>query len=517
MWTLGSADGDERTPPRARHRRIAATEGTVERRATGGTTTMAPRSDERQAPRHTSPRWLPKYARGLVALDFAVAAAAAVVAPLVRFADGSSSGHAYVVCTLLFPVLWVVAAAASRAYEQRFLGTGSEEYRRVFNAAVRYGAVVASVAFGFAAPIPRGYVVVSFPLATFGALVGRYAARQVLHAARRKGSCHHRVLLVGTERSISELVRQVRRDTYAGFTVVGACLDRSTQDTIDGVPVVGTSGTILDALWATGADTLAVTAWSILSQQQMRQLAWDLEGSDIDVLVAPAITDVTGPRIHIRPVAGLPLLHVEQPEFTGSRRVLKGGFDRLLALGALLLLSPLLLTIAVIIRLTSPGPALFRQVRVGKGGREFEMLKFRSMRVTAEAELAALMAQNEAGDGLLFKIRKDPRITPIGAWLRRFSLDEVPQLVNVLRGQMSLVGPRPPLPAEVRHYGDDVHRRLLVKPGLTGLWQVSGRSDLPWDEAVRLDLDYVENWSLAMDLTILWRTGAAVVSRRGAY
>lgn len=488
-----------------------------QRRSSGSTATLPRRAVERAAPRHTSPGWLARYSRLLVLLDFCVSTVAALAAPLVHFADPSPSGRAYLVCSLLFPVLWVVAAAASRAYEQRFIGNGSEEYRRVFNAAIRYGAVVAAVAFGFAAPIPRGYVVVSFPLATAGVLVGRYVARQLLHAKRRRGRCQHRVLLVGTERSISELVRQVRRDTYAGFRVVGACLDRSTDDTIDGVPVVGTSQTILDALWTTGANTVAITAWSILSQQQLRKLAWDLEGSDIDVLVAPALTDVTGPRIHIRPVAGLPLLHIEQPEFTGGRRVLKGGFDLLVASSALLLLSPLLLTIALIIRLTSPGPALFRQVRVGKGGREFEILKFRSMRVTAEAELAALMAQNEANDGVLFKIRNDPRITPIGAWLRRFSLDEVPQLINVLRRQMSLVGPRPPLPDEVRQYGDDVHRRLLVKPGLTGLWQVSGRSDLPWEEAVRLDLDYVENWSLALDLSILWKTGAAVLSRRGAY
>lgn len=486
-------------------------------RRAGGATVLARRSAARRAPQHTRPHWLYRYARGLVILDFCVATMAAVAAPLVRFADRGSSGQRYLICSLLFPVLWVIATAASRGYEERFIGNGSEEYRRVFNAAIRYGAVVASVAFGFRAPVPRGYVVVTFPLALLGALVGRYLARQYLHARRRRGRCQHRVLLVGTERSVSELVRQVRRDTYAGFKVVGACLDRSNEDAVDGVPIVGTSGTVLEALWATGADTVAITAWSILSQRQLRQLAWDLEGSDIDVLVVPAITDVTGPRIHIRAVAGLPLLHVEQPEFTGSRRVLKGGFDRLVAATALVLLSPLLLAIAAAIRLTSPGPALFRQVRIGKGGRKFEMLKFRSMRVTAEQELADLLARNEASDGLLFKIRQDPRITAVGARLRRFSLDEVPQLVNVLRGQMSLVGPRPPLPAEVQQYADDVQRRLLVKPGLTGLWQVSGRSDLSWEESVRLDLDYVENWSLALDLSILWKTGAAVLSRRGAY
>jgi len=274
---------------------------------------------------------------------------------------------------------------------------------------------------------------------------------------------------------------------------------------------------VIAALWATGADTVAVTAWSILSQRQVRRLSWQLEGSDIDVLVAPAITDIAGPRIHIRPVAGLPLLHVEQPEFTGARRIVKGSFDRLAAALALLLLLPLLVCIGVAIRLTSSGPALFRQRRVGRGNSEFTIYKFRTMRADAEQRLADVAAANGSADGLLFKMKHDPRVTPIGAVLRRYSADELPQLINVVIGDMSLVGPRPPLPSEVARYEDDVQRRLLVKPGVTGLWQVSGRSDLAWEEAVRLDLDYVENWSLPLDLAILWRTGAAVLASRGAY
>ncbi|MDP9433287.1 MAG: sugar transferase [Actinomycetota bacterium] len=464
----------------------------------------------------TVARWQRRYVQSVLLLDLLIAALAAAVAPTVQIGGAGYPPTTYLVGSLLFPVLWVLFAAASRAYEERFLGSGSEEYRRVFNAAVRYGALVASVGFGFAAPIPRSYILIAFPLATVGTLCGRYLARQTLKAARRKGRCQHRVLLVGTERSISELVRQVRRDVDSGFTVVGACLDRSSGRDIDGVPVVGTSATIVDALVATHADTVAVTAWSILSQHQMRRLAWQLEGSAVDVLVAPAITDIAGPRIHIRPVAGLPLLHVEQPEFTGSRRLLKGGFDRLMALAVLLVISPAFVAIALAVRLTSPGPAFFRQNRVGKHGLEFPMLKFRSMVVNAEQELAHLQEQNE-GDGVLFKMRNDPRVTKVGAVLRRYSLDELPQLINVLLGQMSLVGPRPPLPSEVRQYGDDVSRRLLVKPGLTGLWQVSGRSDLSWDESVRLDLDYVENWSLALDLSIIWKTFSAVLARRGAY
>ena len=283
------------------------------------------------------------------------------------------------------------------------------------------------------------------------------------------------------------------------------------------MPVVGTSATVIEALKKTSADTVAVGAWSDFNQSDLRRLSWELEGSGVALVVAPSLTDIAGPRIHIRPVAGLPLLHVEQPEFSGGRRLLKGSTDRLSALVVLLIASPVLLGLAIGVRVTSRGGALFRQTRVGVDGRTFTMFKFRSMYADAEARLADLENQNQNADGLLFKMRDDPRVTPIGRWLRRFSLDEVPQLLNVVAGDMSLVGPRPPLPREVAQYGQDVRRRLLVRPGLTGLWQISGRSDLSWEESVRLDLHYVENWSLALDAMIIWKTVFAVLRRRGAY
>jgi exopolysaccharide biosynthesis polyprenyl glycosylphosphotransferase len=324
------------------------------------------------------------------------------------------------------------------------------------------------------------------------------------------------VVVVGRERSCAELIRQLRSESHAGFMVVGACIDRTSATEVEGVPVVGNSMSIIDALRTTGADTVAVGAWSDLTQAGLRRLSWELEGSGVDLVVAPALTDVAGPRIHIRPVSGLPLLHVEEPEFSGVRRLLKGSVDRGGAMAALLVLLPLFLAIAVCVRLSSRGPALFRQERVGTDGKAFTMYKFRSMYIDAEQRLADLKDKNE-GDGVLFKMRDDPRVTPVGKWLRRFSLDELPQLINVATGTMSLVGPRPPLESEVKQYENDVRRRLLVKPGLTGLWQISGRSDLSWEESVRLDLHYVENWSLALDLVILWKTAFAVISRKGAY
>jgi exopolysaccharide biosynthesis polyprenyl glycosylphosphotransferase len=274
---------------------------------------------------------------------------------------------------------------------------------------------------------------------------------------------------------------------------------------------------VLESVRTLRATAVAVAECPELEGSALRQLMWDLEGTGVDVLVGSALTEVTGPRLSIRPLAGLPLLQVEEPELTGARRLLKSLTDRTIALIIIALALPALVVLGLAVRLTSRGPAIFRQTRVGRHGGTFTMFKFRSMYVDAEARLAGLATQNERAEGLLFKMRDDPRVTPVGRFLRKWSLDELPQLFNVLIGTMSLVGPRPPLPREVAQYGNDVRRRLLVKPGLTGLWQVSGRSDLPWDESVRLDLGYVENWSLAMDFVILIRTVVVVLRRSGAY
>jgi exopolysaccharide biosynthesis polyprenyl glycosylphosphotransferase len=264
-----------------------------------------------------------------------------------------------------------------------------------------------------------------------------------------------------------------------------------------------------------GADTLAVCGSASAEPGELRRLAWQLEGTGIDLIVAPQLTDIAGPRVHVRPVEGLPLLYVEEPTLSGVAWLVKNVLDRVAAVIGLLITLPLLLPVALAIKLSDGGPVFFRQSRVGREGKTFQVWKFRTMYVDAEERLAALVDQNES-DGLLFKIRNDPRVTPIGRFLRASSLDELPQLINVLVGEMSLVGPRP-LPAEDGDFLGDVRRRLLVRPGITGLWQVSGRSDLSWDDAVRLDLYYVDNWSLSFDLTILWRTVGVVLRSKGAY
>ncbi len=282
------------------------------------------------------------------------------------------------------------------------------------------------------------------------------------------------------------------------------------------MPVVGDLEDTASVVRNLNAGTVAVLSCPEMDGVKLRTLAWELEKTGTDLCVAPALLDVAGPRTTVRPTAGLTLLHVDHPQLSGPRQVVKDLFDRCAAAFGLAVLSPLLLVIALIIRLSDNGPALFTQTRVGKGGETFKIYKFRTMVVDAEALLCEIREKNEF-DGVLFKIRRDPRITAIGARLRKSSLDELPQLINVLRGEMSLVGPRPALPEEAAEYADHVRRRLVVKPGLTGMWQVNGRSELSWEETVRLDLRYVENWSFALDMQILWKTISVMLHGSGAY
>ncbi len=476
--------------------------------------TVVSRSVTGAPTRRSVAAWQTSMIRRLVAADLLAGGIAGVTGLLAR--SPSSTHLRYEVGTALFPFAWVVACASSRAYESRFLGTGAEEFRRLFDAGVRLFALTTLLTFAAHLEVARSYALAAFPTAVALTLLSHWSIRKDLHRRRRQGRSLHSVVVVGQDQACADLIRQLRRSVTCGFSVVGACTDNVSSDTVAGVPVLGGSSQVLEALRETGADTVAVSSWSDLSQAELRRLSWQLEGSGVSLVVAPSIVDVAGPRINIRPVSGLPLLHVEEPKFSGGRRVLKGLFDRAVAGFLLLLASPLLLVLMGLVRVDSRGPALFRQTRVGVDGRTFTMLKLRSMHVEAEDRLAGLRVVNES-DGLLFKIRDDPRVTTVGRWLRRLSLDEVPQLINIVRGDMSLVGPRPPLPAEVIRYGDDVRRRLLVKPGLTGLWQISGRSDLSWEESVRLDLHYVENWTLALDAMIVCKTFSAVLKRRGAY
>jgi exopolysaccharide biosynthesis polyprenyl glycosylphosphotransferase len=469
-------------------------------------------------PTATNPsHWMSAYLRRVAVADCACALAAGVLATQVRFASQGYLPTGYLALTCLLPVLWCIAVRLAGCYDVRFIGIGSEEFRRLLNAGASLTATIAVVSYAAKLDLARGYIAIALPAATILDLGARYCLRKHLHLKWRRGCCTRRVIAVGHAKAVTELVATLHRESYHGFSVVGACVaGEMTSDSVAGLEVAGGIDSIPEAVLRLGADTVAVLTCPEINGARLRALAWDLEKTSTDLCVAPALLDVAGPRTTIRPVAGLPLLHVDHPELAGAKQAIKGLFDKVTAALALVVLAPLFAAIALTVRCTDPGPALFRQTRVGKDGRVFTLYKFRTMVVGAEQQKALLAAQNQA-DGALFKIRRDPRVTRAGVLLRRWSLDELPQLINVLRGDMSLVGPRPALPEEVASYGSQIRRRLVVKPGITGLWQVSGRSDLPWEEAVRLDVRYVENWSFALDLQIIWKTGSAVLEGRGAY
>ena len=455
------------------------------------------------------------YVRQVAVADFSAAVVAAIAAVSVRF--GTRPNDRYLMLSLALPLLWVIAVRVFGGYEKRFLGTGPDEFRRVLNAGLSLTGALALISYAVNNELSRVYLLVSMQAIVLLDLLVRFVLRKRLHHLRARGQCMSTVVAVGHEPAVRQLISELRREPHHGLQVVAACLAyKSTATEVAGVPVVGDLDDAASVVRNIKAGTVAVLSCPEMDGVKLRTLAWELEKTGTDLCVAPALLDVAGPRTTVRPTAGLTLLHVDHPQLSGPRQVVKDLFDRCAAAFGLVALSPLMLAIAVAIRFSDSGPALFTQTRVGKGGEQFKIYKFRTMVVDAEARLAEIRGKNES-DGVLFKIRRDPRVTALGARLRKWSLDELPQLINVLRGEMSLVGPRPALPEEAAKYAAHVRRRLVVKPGVTGMWQVNGRSDLSWEETVRLDLRYVENWSFALDLQILWKTVSVMMHGSGAY
>jgi len=455
------------------------------------------------------------YVRQVAIADLAAAIVAVIAAVGVRF--GVHANDQYLVLSLALPLVWLVAVRVFGGYEKRFLGAGADEFRRILNAGLSLTGALALISYAVNNELSRVYLLVSMQVIVVLDLLVRYVLRKRLHRRRAHGLCMTGVVAVGHEPAVSQLISELRREPHHGLRVVAACLAGDSDVTeVAGVPVVGELKDTASVVRNLNAGTVAVLSCPEMDGVKLRTLAWELEKTGTDLCVAPALLDVAGPRTTVRPTAGLTLLHVDHPQLSGPRQVVKDLFDRCAAAFGLLALSPLMLAIALAIRFSDKGPVLFSQTRVGKDGEPFKIYKFRTMVVDAEARLAEIREKNEF-DGVLFKIRQDPRVTAAGARLRKWSLDELPQLFNILRGEMSLVGPRPALPEEAAKYADHVRRRLVVKPGLTGMWQVSGRSNLSWEETVRLDLRYVENWSFVLDLQILWKTFSVIFRRAGAY
>lgn len=473
--------------------------------------------------------WQRRYKRKIFATDVGIILATVFTAQYLRFGAGEQGlevspyestrfdiGYTALSATLVFGWLLTLSIFATR--DHRVIGIGVDEYKRVVTATFATFGVLAILAYLLRSQVGRGYVLIALPVGLFLLLLGRWLWRRRLHHQRLLDKNVHRTLVVGDPSKCAHVVKEISRNRVSGFSLLGAITDtQDSHEVLLGIPVLGTFSTLLKNIDDHHIDTVIMTSADSISPETLRFLGWELESRGIELVVAAALTDVAGPRIHTRPVAGLPLIHVDYPTFTGSKRFVKRASDIIASSILIILLAPVLLIVAIAVKVSSKGPIFYSQERIGRSGVSFPMFKFRSMVQNADDQLQSLLDSQGTSYRPLHKIENDPRITPIGRFIRRYSLDELPQLLNVLFGNMSMVGPRPQREAEVALYGQHDHRRLLVKPGITGLWQVSGRSSLDWDDAIRLDLYYVENWSMTGDLVLAWKTVRAVVTADGAY
>lgn len=461
--------------------------------------------------------WAREHRRALQIGDVLVALAAAAAAYVVRHGFGFTVDFLFAAAV---PLVWLSALTASGAYNVGQFGAGTEEYRAIGRAGFTTFAGVAIASYLLNANLARAFVLPLSVLLMVGTLGLHWALRHRLYLRRLSGECLRDTLVIGRADACEAMIREMKASPASGYRVVGACLTGLDQQWLGshlaGVPIVGTAETATSAVDRLGVDVVAVSSDPDLAGQALRRLGWALAERQVDLVVSPGIVEVAGPRLSLRPAAGLSLLHVERPADGWFRLVSKRMMDTILAFLITLAALPVGVAVALAIKADSPGPVFFLQERVGAHGRRFKMIKFRSMVADAEALKATVDGGNDTNK-VLFKVKSDPRVTRIGKVIRRLSIDELPQLINVLIGDMSLVGPRPSLPVEVDAYEDDALQRLRVRPGMTGMWQISGRSDLNWEQSLRLDLWYVDNWSPMLDLQILARTGRAVLARSGAY
>ncbi|MQY24839.1 sugar transferase [Nocardia aurantia] len=478
-------------------------------------------------PRSERERWQREYERWLRIGDLVVIVTAVGVAHVMRFGGTANPPLAatlplevrYTVVSALLGLVWVVCLSGAGTRSPRIFGS-PEEYRRLLSATMTLFGLIAILSLVFHLDIARGYLAIALPLGLVGLTAQRWWWRHWLTKRRLVGDCGIRVLVVGSRDAASAMIAAFSRDPGSGYQVVGMCTpDIGLVGIAVGdrtIPVVGDDRSVLAAVRYTQADTVAITATDDLGPADFRHMAWELDQIGVELIVAPGLVDISGTRLTHQLVASMPMLHVGKPQYDRARSNRKALFDICFALLAVTMLSPVLLAIAIAVKVTSTGPVFYLSERIGRNGRPFPMIKFRSMYVDADRHVDALIAA-QGGNTVFFKMKDDPRVTPVGKVIRKYSLDELPQFFNVLRGEMSVVGPRPQVRREVDSYDGVMWRRLLVKPGLTGLWQVSGRSNLSPEDSMNLDLSYVENWSMVLDLLLVSRTLGAVLRGEGAY
>ncbi|MGA0083272.1 MAG: sugar transferase [Candidatus Nanopelagicales bacterium] len=456
--------------------------------------------------------WKPNLRRNIAAADLIALILTLVFILSVRFPEtwrGELTNYEIknIVLALLVLGSWLFFLWFNGSRDINILGFGADEYKKLINATLLSFTSVAFVSYIFKLEISRLFVLSVFPFGLLVLFVVRRILRRRLLRARNQGRYLSRVLLLHTGSS-DPVEQRLALAQHAGFNVVYKIVT-AENFTFDVKEIVS------NAL-SNNCDQIMVGQSAVISAAELRKLGWALEQTNIDLIVAPAVTEIAGPRLKVSNVEGLPLLHLEQPTFSGASSVTKRVLDLTLSVVGLIVISPFLLIVAILIKSFDRGSVLYTQKRIGQNNKEFNVYKFRTMYEGSHEQRAQVMAETNK-DPRLAKDPQDPRITKPGLFLRRWSIDEIPQIINVLKGEMSLVGPRPPLAEEVNQYEKSETRRLLVKPGLTGLWQVSGRSELDWEDAVRLDLYYVENWSLTLDILIIIRTAAAVWRGEGAY
>ena len=460
----------------------------------------------------SSADWKPKLRREIASVDFLVLLSVTVVNLRIRFPqiwiddlnnyEIKNIGIATVILSSWIFVLWF-----NGSRDTNILGFGADEYKRLINAALFSFTFIAFISYIFKLEISRGFVLLIFPTGLISLFISRRILRKRLLKSRNEGRYVSRVLLLHSGEA-DPVEKRLLLAKHAGLNIVHKLQTKESEEF--------NHKRIVAAALTNNCDQIMVGQSAIISASELRNLGWALEETSIDLVVAPAVTEIAGPRLKVSNVEGLPLLHLDQPVFSGSAKAAKRLLDLFLSTVGLILISPFLIVIALTIKSHDRGTVLYTQKRVGQNNKEFNVYKFRTMYEGSHEKRDEVMAQTNK-DLRLAKSPNDPRITKPGAFLRRWSIDEIPQIINVFKGEMSLVGPRPPLAVEVNMYEKSERRRLLVKPGLTGLWQVSGRSELDWEDAVRLDLYYVENWSLTLDILILIRTAAAVWRGEGAY
>ena len=456
--------------------------------------------------------WKPKLRKNLAFFDLLTLVFSISLIFNLRFPNTWQSGlNDYelrnIVVSLLVLGSWLFFLWFNGSRDTNILGFGADEYKRLTNATLLSFTFIAFISYIFKLEISRGFVLLVFPFGLLILFIVRRILRRRLLRARNQGRYLSRVLLLHS--GISDPVEaRLALAQHAGFSIVHKIV---TAENIK----FEIKDIVSNAL-SNNCDQIMVGQSAVISAAELRKLGWALEATNIDLIVAPAVTEIAGPRLKVSNVEGLPLLHLEQPDFSGASRITKRLLDLGLSIVAIIVISPFLIVIALVIKFYDRGSVLYFQKRIGQNNKEFTVYKFRTMYEGSHEQRAKIMAETNK-DPRLAKDPQDPRVTKPGLFLRRWSIDEIPQILNVIKGEMSLVGPRPPLAEEVNKYEKSETRRLLVKPGLTGLWQVSGRSELDWEDAVRLDLYYVENWSLTLDILIIIRTAAAVWRGEGAY